>query len=92
MAKRKVLSIPCIKIVQPIGEYYIGKIKFTDLCEITKTDIRRLEGEKGFETYLGIQRPRNVKRVKDIANYITTIDACFPTAIILSISGQCNER
>jgi DGQHR domain-containing protein len=76
-------------VQQPIGEFFIGAISASELCEITWTDVRRIEGERGFETYLGIQRPLNPSRVRDIANYVKSPDACFPTAVILSIPGTC---
>jgi DGQHR domain-containing protein len=87
----KELKIPCIKVSQPIGDFYLGSISSKDLQEITKIDRRRLAGEKGFETYLGIQRPRNEKRIAEIAKYVMTEDACFPTAVVLSVNGNCAE-
>lgn len=83
------LSIKCIKVTQPIGEFYIGSIKSKDLKEITFSDVRRMEGERGFETYLGIQRPLSPGRVKEISAYAKTADACFPTAVLLSVKGYC---
>lgn len=91
----KSLTFPCIKVSQPIGDFFIGSIPYKDLRDITYTDRRRLVGEKGFETYLGIQRPRIEKRVKEIAKYIGTTDASFPTAVILAVHGNCakyNEK
>lgn len=89
MSKR--LTFSCIKVTQPLGDFYIGSIPFQDLCEITKIDIRRLVGERDFETYLGIQRPRIQKRVKEISQYIETADACFPTSVILAILAKCAQ-
>lgn len=85
------LSIKCIKVTQPIGEFYIGSIRSKDLKEITFSDVRRMEGERGFETYLGIQRPLSPGRVKEISAYTKTADACFPTAVLLSVKGYCAE-
>ncbi len=85
------LRIPCIKIKQPIGEYYIGKIKAKDLCDITYVDRRRIDEEKGNDSYLGVQRPLSKSRVKQLSEYVNTIDACFPTGIILSIPGNCAQ-
>lgn len=85
------LNIKCIKIVQPIGEFYIGSIKSKDLREITFSDVRRMEGERGFESYMGIQRPLHPGRVKEISAYTKTVDACFPTAVLLSVKGLCAE-
>ncbi len=41
--------------------------------------MRRLIKERDFEKYLGIQRPLDKSRVKEIREYVTTSDACFPT-------------
>ncbi len=87
----RTLEISCIRITQPIGEFYIGSIKSKALKEITFSDVRRMEGERGFESYLGIQRPLIPSRVKEISAYTKTIDACFPTAVLLSIKGKCAE-
>ncbi|MDX1810273.1 MAG: DGQHR domain-containing protein [Sulfurospirillaceae bacterium] len=84
--------VPCIKVTQPIGEFYIASINSKILREITFSDVRRIEGEeRGFESYLGIQRPLQEKRVKEIIQYTKSPDACFPTAVILSISSKCAE-
>ncbi len=80
---------PCIKVKQPVGDFYIASLDKKTLCEITDFDVRRVIEERGFETYLGIQRPLNQKRVDEIANYINTFDACFPTGIILAVPGVC---
>ncbi|MCQ4270241.1 DGQHR domain-containing protein [Pseudomonas kuykendallii] len=85
------LEIRCLKVHQPMGEFYVGCINSKDLREITYSDVRRMEGERGFESYLGIQRPLNSKRVKEISAYTKTVDACFPTAVLLSVKGHCAE-
>jgi DGQHR domain-containing protein len=89
MKKSEKLVFPCIKITQPIGTFYIGSIPAMDLCEVTWVDVRRIEGERGFETYLGIQRPLSPRRVKEIEGYVNSPDACFPTAVILDVPGNC---
>ncbi|WP_278447137.1 DGQHR domain-containing protein [Stutzerimonas kunmingensis] len=85
------VDIKCIKIKQPIGEFYIGCINSKSLKEITFSDVRRMEGERGFESYLGIQRPLSPSRVKEISQYTKTVDACFPTAVLLSVKAKCAE-
>ncbi len=82
-------SFPVLKVKQPIGEFYVGVLSSRRLCEITEFDVRRMFHERGFETYLGIQRPLNEKRVKEIEEYVSTIDACFPTSVVLSVDGVC---
>lgn len=84
------VSFPCLKVVQPIGDFFIASIDSKLLCEITYSDVRRMmKEERDFESYLGIQRPVEKKRVKDLQKYVTNEDACFPSAIILSIPGEC---
>ncbi|MGA3161927.1 MAG: DGQHR domain-containing protein [Terracidiphilus sp.] len=82
-------SIPVLKVKQPIGEFFIGVMDAERLCEITDFDVRRLIRERDFERYLGIQRPLDAKRVKEIKQYVTTLDACFPTSVILSVRADC---
>jgi DGQHR domain-containing protein len=85
-------SIPCLRLRQPIGDFFIATIDVATLCQITYSDVRRMEKEeRPFEQYLGIQRPLSPPRVKDIGKYVNTVDACFPTAIILAIEGKYVE-
>jgi DGQHR domain-containing protein len=85
-------SFPCLKLSQPIGDFFIATIDAKTLCEITHSDVRRMEQEdRQFEQYLGIQRPLSTTRVKEIGQYVNTVDACFPTAIILAINGKYAE-
>lgn len=84
-------EIPVIRIGQPIGEFYIGVIDWRLICEITDFDVRRMLKEREFETYLGIQRPLRKDRVQEIEQYVNTMDATFPTAVVLSIHGPCAE-
>jgi DGQHR domain-containing protein len=89
--KTKSLTFPCIKIEQPIGVFFVGSIKSCDLCEITYSDVRQIDRESGFDTYLGIQRPLNARRVREIAQYVGSADACFPTAVILAVPAECTH-
>ncbi|SEG14562.1 DGQHR domain-containing protein [Billgrantia desiderata] len=90
-SNKDVFDIPCVPVKQPIGLFFMGSIDYRDLIDITHTDVRRIDGERGFETYLGIQRPLSKKRVDEIAEYVNSFDACFPTAVILSVDGKCAE-
>lgn len=85
----KPITIPVIKATQPIGDFYIGKLDSKTLCDITEFDIRQLVRENDIESYLGIQRRLDPKRVKEISEYVRTTDACFPTAVILAVPAQC---
>jgi DGQHR domain-containing protein len=85
----KSFTLPVLKVQQPIGEFFVGVLDSQRVCEITHFDVRRILREREFETYLGIQRPLKESRVKEIAQYVQTVDACFPAAVVLSVSGNC---
>ena len=42
--------------------------------------------DQDFEQFLGIQRDLNPGRVSEIKQYVTNVDATFPTAVLLAIS------
>ena len=89
---RQELTVKYLKVSQPIGDFYICSISASKLIEITYFDVRRvLIEERDVERYLGVQRPLNPKRVKEINDYANTKDACFPTAVIIAIPGKCAE-
>ena len=84
------LELDCIRVSQPIGDFFIASIPWKQLRDITFADVRRLEKEaRDVETYLGIQRPLNAKRVAEIGEYVNTADACFPTSVILAVDAHC---
>ena len=85
----KWITVPCVEIRQPIGKFYIGSIPSRELVEISFADRRRiLEQEREIEVVSGLQRQISPKRVTELRQYVTTIDACFPTAIILAIDSN----
>lgn len=83
------IALPCLRVQQPLGEFFIASINSKLLCEITEFDVRRMIKERDIETYLGIQRPLNPHRVKELGAYVNTADACFPTGVILAVDGAC---
>lgn len=84
------VTFPCIRASQPIGDLFFGSINHAALCEIAYFDVRRvLQEERDVERYLGIQRPLNDRRVKQLENYVNYRDATFPTAIILAVEERC---
>ena len=44
--------------------------------------------DQGFEQFLGIQRELSPSRVKELKQYVQTVDATFPTAVLLAISSN----
>jgi DGQHR domain-containing protein len=84
------ITFRCLEVVQPIGTFYIGAIDSADLVAISYADIRRLE-KRDVEKYLGIERPLNSQRVDEIQKYVNTVDATFPTAVILAVKSEDAE-
>ncbi|GKQ55997.1 DGQHR domain-containing protein [Bradyrhizobium sp. Ce-3] len=85
------LVIPVFSIKQPIGDFYVGVIRADDLLRICRFDYRRMQYENEYADYLGIQRKLNKNRIADIKKYVGTLDACFPTSIVISIDQKCAE-
>lgn len=85
------IVLPCIRVEQPLGVFFVASVDYKVLIEITYSDVRKMTGEREIDTYLGIQREVDPKRVKEIEKYVGTVDACFPTAVILAIPEQCAE-
>lgn len=84
-----------IEVNQPIGTFYVSKIGWKDLIEIAEADQRKIVDEtnrgNSFDSLLGIQRELSPKRIKDIGEYVQTVDATFPTSIILAIPSISYE-
>ncbi len=85
------IQLPYLEVKQPIGSFYNCVINRKDLIKITYTDIRRLESDsegRDVEIYTGIQRNLSERRVKEISQYVNTIDATFPNSIILHVQPE----
>jgi DGQHR domain-containing protein len=80
----------CLEVEQPIGTFYIGAIHSDDLLAISYADVRRIE-ERDIEKYLGIQRTLSTPRVAELQKYVHTVDATFPTAVILALGSEHAE-
>lgn len=75
---KKILGI---KVSQPLGDFFIAKIKARDLLEISTSSVARYNKEGNIE---GNQRPLNVPRLKAIADFIKSAEMCFPTSILIA--------
>ena len=74
---------------QPLGEFYTCVISSSDLLTISAFDYRKLVDEEGDPDFMGIQRPYSPTRVKEISDYLKTVDACFPTSVVISVDERC---
>jgi len=78
---------PCIEVTQPLGTFYIGVMDATDVVAMSKADVRRIVDRK-IEELSGIQRPLSARRVAELERYVRTVDATFPTSIILALDSE----
>jgi DGQHR domain-containing protein len=85
----KTIEFHAVRLVQPIGELYVGSIPSGDLWRICEYDIRQIQlGRDGIYQATGVQRKLDPKRVEEIAAYVRASDATFPTAVVLAISSD----
>ena len=76
------ITIPYIKVDQPIGRFYLASLPATVLVSITTVDPRDLDNDTG------VQRPEKNKRIKEISEYCSDPDATFPTSIVVSVYSE----
>ena len=83
------IQVNVLEINQPIGIFYYGAINHADLIHISYSDIRRIDREqRAVESYLGIERPLRNNRVAELKDYVNTVEATFPSPIILAIDEE----
>lgn len=83
----QLLQFSALRINQPIGELFVGRMSSKDLSDLAKADIRRITGRE-LEKMAGIQRGLSTARALDIAKYIETVDASFPNTFILNLNSE----
>lgn len=81
------LKVPVVSIEQPIGSFFVGKMRAEDLIAVSKADMRRIEGP--LDQFVGIQRQLSKSRVDEIGRFVRSVDATFPTSVVLSVPGAC---
>ncbi len=74
-----------IKIKQPLGEFYIGAIRHSDLLDISTVEVRNFQ-HGNTDKLAGIQRQLSKSRLKELRQYVTLDYATFPTSVILAVS------
>lgn len=81
--KKNKIEIPLMILEQPIGSFYIGKVKAKDIIHNLKVEPRN--------NNKGIQRRLIDDRIDEIAMYTEDPEATFPTPIIVSIDKNPKE-
>lgn len=70
-----------IKVSQPLGDFFIAKIKAKELLKISTSSVARYNKEGKL---IGNQRPLKLPRLKAIANFIKSAEMSFPTSILVA--------
>ena len=75
------MKVKAIKVNQPLGEFYVAKIKAGDLLEVTTSSVLRYDINGKL---IGNQRPLVESRLKEISNFIKSDEMSFPTSILIA--------
>ena len=75
------MKITAIKVIQPLGEFYIAKIKARDLLKISTSQVAKYDKDGIIK---GHQRPIDPDRLKAIAKFIQSEEMSFPSSIIIA--------
>lgn len=74
------MRIQCLKIEQPIGEYYVAVVRSSFLENVCYTKTAKFESGK----IVGGQRDVNSKSLHEIRSFVQTENAAIPNSIILA--------
>lgn len=82
-------SLPAIEVQQPLGVFYVTAMDSALLSSISIVDVRHFEeSNTAVEQFVGVQRTRDPKRIKEISQYVRTLDATFPTSIVIAVEDE----
>lgn len=84
MSQVHTLRFNAIRVIQPIGTFYVGAMPACVLKDMAAADVRRVRSRE-LEEYSGTQRALNRARVTEIEQFIRAVDAAFPNTIILNV-------
>ena len=87
MIDKELITFDAIEMSQPVGKFYIGCMDYRDLLYIFHVEELKIE-KRDVEVYLGVERPLSGERVKEIKQYVNTIDAAFPSSVIIAVSSE----
>ena len=77
------MKLTAIKVSQPLADFYITKIKASDLLNVSFSE--QLQYQENGELK-GSQRKIDVRRLKEIAKFIDSVEMSFPSSIILAVN------
>ncbi|MGN5054377.1 DNA phosphorothioation-associated DGQHR protein 1 [Aeromonas veronii] len=85
------IRLPAIKVEQPIGSFYAVSISSDLLSKIAFSSRAEYQSKSdSFFSLKGNQRELDLKRSKQIGQYIDSVESTFPNAIILGANFDKN--
>ncbi len=81
------MKLPVMPFEQPAGMFYLTSMPASEVIRISVANPRKYDPVT-MQTSGWIQREKSVPRVREIAEYADSIDAAFPTAVLLAIKGE----
>ncbi len=87
------LNVPALRVVQPIGVYYVAVMPAEVLLQVSYSDklTAKWDVERRIYVLDGTQRPLQEKRFQQIAEYIARADSAFPNTIILAANFRQDD-
>lgn len=82
MDRHDFIKVFAIKVSQPLGDFFITKIKAEDLLAVSFSEELQYIDENG--KLKGSQRKTDAKRLEEIAKYIDSVEMSFPNSVILA--------
>jgi len=80
------MKYPVLTFKQPAGDFLLSVMPAASLIRIAKALPRKFDSTK-LESTDGIQREPSSARIRKIAAYATSVDAAFPTPILLALTA-----
>lgn len=78
------MTINVIPFDQPAGNFLLAAMPATQIIRISRVDPRKFDSVS-MESVGGIQREPSKVRIKEISEYANSVDATFPTPILLAL-------
>ena len=82
------MELIALRIIQPLGEFYITKFVAEDLLKVSFSEELTYVDDDG--KLKGSQRKKDDKRLREIAKYIDSVEMAFPNSIILAANYNKN--
>lgn len=84
------MNIPVIQFEQPIGSFLLAAMNARDVLKISKANPRKFDSVN-LDSFAGPQRESSQKRINEITSYSESVDATFPTPILLALNSNDYE-